>query len=224
MRKFYETKETKGLGTFEKRKKVTVLILLISCICFGQNSSRDDIYKKSSDARNTITDSLATLSIEKKSENNVDRDNKNSKFQGFFELGYQKGKQINERFYRHRRIKLNAIAAYQISRSYSLGVGTGLRYYLPEQWSLVPVFANIMGTMQAKKHLPYFSLSAGTLFETDDFKYEGYFIDPRIGVSIKTKGKCNINIAINYEFQFLKMPLKYEQWFGPACILIGLSF
>jgi hypothetical protein len=224
MRKFYGTKETKGRGAYEIRKKITVLFLLITCICFGQNNSHNDIYIKSIDTKKTITDSLTTLSIEKKSENIIDRENKKSKLQGFFELGYQKGRQINQSFYRNRRIKLNAIAAYQISPYYSLGVGTGLRYYLPEQWSLVPLFANFMGTIQTKKYLPYFSLSVGTLFETDDFNYQGYFFDPRLGVSIKTKGKCNINIAVNYEFQFLKLPENYEKWFGPTCILIGLSF
>ncbi len=206
------------------KNKILLLFVLISSISVGQNKSQDDIYySKQFDAKTNNIDSLTTLTV-KNSENINEIKEKQSKFIGIIEIGYQKGKQISQTDYRNARIKLNAIAGYQINHYFSLGVGTGLRYYLPELWPIVPIFANFKATIPMKKYSPYFSLGVGSIFETDDFECQGYFLDPRLGVSIKTRGKWSINVAVNYEMQLFKELVNYEKVFGPTCILIGVSF
>lgn len=206
------------------KNKILLLFVLISSISVGQNKSQDDIYySKQFDAKTNNIDSLTTLTV-KNSENINEIKEKQSKFIGIIEIGYQKGKQISQTDYRNARIKLNAIAGYQINPYFSLGVGTGLRYYLPELWPIVPIFANFKATIPMKKYSPYFSLGVGSIFETDDFECQGYFLDPRLGVSIKTRGKWSINVAVNYEMQLFKELVNYEKVFGPTCILIGVSF
>ena len=207
------------------KNKILLLFVLISSISVGQNKSQDDIYyNKQIYTKTNNIDSLTTVSVKKNSENIIESKDKQSKFIGIIEVGYQKGKQISPTDYRHARIKLNAIAGYQLTPYYSLGIGTGLRYYLPELWPVVPIFANFKATIPRKNYSPYFSLGVGSLFETDEFICQGYFFDPRLGVSVKTSGKWNINVAVNYEMQLLKDYVKYEKVFGPACILIGISF
>ena len=205
--------------------KILLLFVLISSISVGQNKSQDDIYyNKQIDTKTNNIDSLTTVSVKKNSENIIESKDKQSKFIGIIEVGYQKGKQISPTNYRHARIKLNAIAGYQINPYFSLGIGTGLRYYLPELWPVVPIFANFKATIPRKNYSPYISLGVGSLFETDEFVYQGCFFDPRLGISVKTNGKWNINIAVNYEIQLLKDYVNSEKVFGPTCILVGIFF
>lgn len=214
--------KTKGI---KMKKKLLLLFVLITSISVAQNKSQDDIYfKKSIDTKKSNIDSLTTVSLKEKSENIIDSKNKHSKLIGIIEMGYQKGKQISPTDYRHARIKLNVIGGYQLNPYYSLGIGTGLRYYLLHQWPAIPIFANFKATIPRKNYSPYFSLGVGSLFVTDEDVYMGSFFDPRLGVSVKTNGKWNINIAVNYEMQLLKDYIKYEKVFGPTCILVGISF
>lgn len=207
------------------KNKMLLLFVLITSISVGQNKSQDDIYyNKQIDTKKNNIDSLTTVSSKKNSENIIESKNKQSKFIGIIEVGYQKGKQISQTDYRHARIKLNAIAGYQINPYYSLGIGTGLRYDLPELWPTIPIFANFKATIPRKNYSPYLSLGLGSIFVTSDFESIGYFFDPRLGVSIKTNGKWSINIAVNYELQLSKDYVKYEKVFGPTCILMGISF
>lgn len=209
--------KTKGI---KMKKKLLLLFVLTTSILVGQNKSQDDIYfNKRIDTKKNNIDSLTTVSIKKNSENIIDSKNKQSKFIGIFEAGYQK-----ESDHSHARIKLNAIAGYQINPYYSFGIGTGLRYELPELSPAVPIFANFKATIPRKNYSPYLSLGLGSIFVTNDFECIGYFFDPRLGVSIKTNGKWSINIAVNYELQLSKDYVKYEKVFGPTCILMGISF
>ena len=212
------------------KKNLLILFVLITSISVGQNKSQDDIYfKKGIDTKKTNIDSLTTVSIKENSEEIIDSKNKQSKLIGIIEVGYQKGKQINQSDYRNARIKLNAIAGYQINPYFSLGLGTGFRSNLPQFWTLIPIFANFKATIPRKTYSPYLSLGLGNTFGLEDFelknlKFMGYFFDPRLGVSVKTDGKWSINIAVNYEMQLLKGNLNYEKVFGPTCILMGISF
>lgn len=231
-------KNTRKQGEIEKpnhwkikenkmKKRLLILFALITCISVAQNKSQDDIYfKKSIDTKKSNIDSLTTIAqaLNKNNENIIDSKKKQSKYIGIIEVGYQKGKQISPTYYRHARIKLNAIGGYQLNSYYSLGIGSGLRYYLPEFWPVVPIFANFKGTIPSKNLSPYLSLGIGSLFDTNGFEYLGSFFDPRLGVSVKTNGKWNLNIAVNYEMQLIKDYVNIEKVFGPICILVGISF
>lgn len=227
MRKQGEIEKPNHWKTKEIRMKEKLLLLfvLITSISVGQNKYQDDIYfNKRIDTKKANIDSLTTVSLKENSENSIDSKNKQSKLIGIIEVGYQKEKQINPTNYRNARIKINAIAGYQINPYYSLGIGTGLRYDLPELSPTVPIFANFKATIPRRNYSPYLSLGLGSIFVTSDFESIGYFFDPRLGISIKTNGKWSINIAVNYELQLSKDYVKYEKVFGPTCILMGISF
>jgi hypothetical protein len=207
------------------KKKLLLLFVFFTSISVAQNMYQNDIYfNRQNDTKKNNSDSLTTMPLKEKSENIIDSKNKHSKYIRIIEVGYQKGKQISPTDYRHARIKLNVMGGYQLNPYYSLGIGTGLRYYLLHQWPAFPIFANFKAGIPGKKYSPYFSLGVGSLFITDDDLYLGSFFDPIFGVSVKTNGKWNINIAVNYEMQLIKNNVNYEKVFGPTCILVGISF
>ena len=97
--------------------------------------------------------------------------------------------------------KLNIINGYQINPYFSLGFGTGLRYYNNYkygQWDavLIPLFADFRANFINKKVSPYLSLGVGYSYDaTDDFSQTGagILLNTIIGVSFKVSEKSALN-------------------------------
>ena len=147
-----------------------------------------------------------------------------SNFKGTFEVGYLKANHISEPNFTHARVKLNLIAGYQFNPYFSLGVGSGLRYYLPELWPVVPLFANFTVRNPKEKISPFLSLNVGHTFDLGhDIDPVGFLLDPSLGIKIKTSGRISLNLAINYEMHFISNYHTPYKELGPVCILLGIS-
>ena len=103
------------------------------------------------------------------------------------------------------RLKLNIINKYQINPNFSLGFGTGLRYYFDAEAALIPVFADFRANFIDNYISPYLALCIGYSFDaTNDFEGVDLFLSINTGVSFKVSDKSAMNVGIGYEMQ--KMP------------------
>ena len=143
------------------------------------------------------------------------------------ELGYQ----IGVGHFGLDRLKLNIINGYQINPHFSLGFGTGLRYYLDAKAALFPVFADLRSTFVYDEVLPYLSLGLGYSFDaTNNFEGVGFLLNPRLGLSFKVADKYALNFGLGYEMQ--RMKFFHSNWHydkftknsGAISITVGTSF
>ncbi|MBG0859396.1 MAG: hypothetical protein IQL11_07810 [Bacteroidales bacterium] len=144
-------------------------------------------------------------------------------YKGIVELGYQLG--VGE--YTLDRLKLNIINGYQISTYLSVGLGTGLRYYLNSNKVLIPVFADFRANFMNKNLSPYFSFGIGYSLDADyHFEGAGMIINPAAGVNYKISDKLTMNFGLGYELQKLRLSAGDPSTsnFGAASFNVGLSF
>ena len=209
-------------------KKIATLLLLvlITSMSFGQGNYQDVVYlKNGSIIRGIIIEQVPNQSIKiETSEGNVffysmkeiekltkELNNRNSGFSssnselglqsgyiGFAELGYLIGNDD--------RLKLNIINAYQINPHFSLGLGTGLRYYTGYyEAAIIPIFADVRANLINRKNSPYVSLGIGYSFDaTNDFDGVGMLVSPSIGYRFKISENSTMNIGLEYEIQRMK--------------------
>ena len=119
-------------------------------------------------------------------------------YRGIVEAGFQLG--VGD--WGDDRFKLNIINGYQITPHLSLGLGTGLHFYMDADAALVPLFADFRAYLLDNKVSPYFSLGAGYSFNASrNFDGVGVLINPAAGVSFKVSEKSSMNIALGYELQ-----------------------
>lgn len=119
-------------------------------------------------------------------------------YRGTVEVGYQLG--VGD--FGLDRLKMNIINAYQLSPYFSLGIGTGLRFYYDADAALIPVFADFRAYVLNHKVSPYLSLGAGYSFNaTNNLDGVGIFLNPAAGVSFKVSKKSSMNIGLGYEMQ-----------------------
>lgn len=151
-----------------------------------------------------------------------------SGYKGVVELGYQ----IGTGDYGMDRLKLNIINGYQINPYFSLGFGTGLRYYFDAEAALIPVFADFRANLMNNNISPYLSLGVGYSFDaTNGFEGVGFLLNPTVGVSFMVSDKSAMNVGLGYEMQ--KMDFYYNGYYGyylgsknsgAISINVGLSF
>jgi len=123
------------------------------------------------------------------------------------ELGYQFGL---SKYYSKDRLKLNIINAYQINPNFSIGIGTGIRYYLSPNTTIVPLFADFRATLLKKSISPYFSLGAGYSFDaSNNFDGVGFLVNPTVGARFMISEKTAINVGLGYEMQLMDF---YYAW------------
>ena len=168
--------------------------------------------------------------IKRKSSGSNSRSGLQSGYKGIIELGYQIG--VGEKG--KNRLKLNIINGYQINPHLSLGLGTGLRYYLYKDAVLIPIFADLRVSFMSKNVLPYFSLGVGYSFSADNsFAGVGVILEPSIGVSFKVSKKFAINLGCGYEMQRMTSLYYYYNMVtscehklisGAININVGISF
>ncbi|HET6558673.1 MAG TPA: hypothetical protein VFG54_15240 [Prolixibacteraceae bacterium] len=119
-------------------------------------------------------------------------------YKGTVETGFQLG--VGD--WGADRLKLNVINGFQLTPHFSMGLGTGLRFYYDLDAALVPLFLDFRVNFLDRKVSPYFALGAGYSFNaSDNFEAAGVLINPSAGVSFKVSGKSSMNIGLGYEVQ-----------------------
>jgi len=146
-------------------------------------------------------------------------------YKGIVELGYQFG--VGD--YGMDRLKLNVINGYQINPYFSLGIGTGVRYYLDAEELLIPFFGDFRVNFMDNNISPYLSLGVGYSFDaSDSFSSVGFLLNPTVGVSIKISNKSAINVGVGYEMQRVKGYDYYgdssSENTGAIDLVVGISF
>ncbi len=237
-----------------KKYLALLLFALITTVSFGQSNYQDVVYlKNGSIIRGTIIEQVPNKSIkietadrsvfvyqmdeiekltkeviQGKSGGSLSNSGLQSGYKGIVELGYQ----IGTGDYGMDRLKLNIINGYQINPYFSLGFGTGLRYYFDAEAALIPVFADFRANFMNNKISPYLSLGVGYSFDaTNDFEGVGFLLNPTVGVSFKVSDKSAMNVGLGYEMQ--KMDFYYAGYYdyysssensGAISINVGISF
>lgn len=233
-----------------KKYLALLLFALITIVSFGQSNYQDVVYlKNGSIIRGTIIEQVPNKSIkietadrsvfvyqmdeiekltkeviQGKSGGSLSNSGLQSGYKGIVELGYQ----IGTGDYGMDRLKLNIINGYQINPYFSLGFGTGLRYYFIAEAALIPVFADFRANFMNNKISPYLSLGVGYSFDaTNDFEGVGFLLNPTVGVSFKVSDKSAMNVGLGYEMQ--KMDFYYYYYSssensGAISINVGISF
>lgn len=142
-------------------------------------------------------------------------------YKGIVELGYQIG--VGD--FGMDRIKLNIINGYQVNQNFSIGIGTGVRYYTDAESLLVPIFADFRGNLILDSKIsPYLSLGIGYSFDaTDSFTGVGFLLNPTVGVSFMVSDKSAMNIGLGYEMQKISDDYLSINT-GGFDISIGISF
>lgn len=123
-------------------------------------------------------------------------------YRGIIEIGHQLGFGS----YAYDRFRLDYINAAQIAPQFSMGIGTGLRYYLYEKKLLIPIYADFRVHLNRKPISPYISMGIGSSFNaTDGFENSGLLVMPTFGLSFVCKNKSAINIGLCLEMQRYKV-------------------
>lgn len=231
-----------------KKYLALLIFVFITTLSFGQRNNQDVIYlKDGSIIRGVIIEqaSSKTISIEtpnkkvfnyemyeiikvtnepfqeeiKSSQNS---NGLQSGYKGIVELGYQ----LDAGNDGVDGLKLNIINGYQINPYFSLGLGTGLRYYYKIETALIPVFADFRVSFLNKKVSPYFSFGIGYTYDlTNNFNKVGWFYDPTVGISFKVSDKLIMNMGLGLEMQNINYSYgAYPQDADAITLNLGISF
>lgn len=213
-------------------KKLLTLLLLIflTTILYSQSNYQDVVYlKNGSIIRGIIIEQVPNKSIKIETtdrnvffyemdeiekltkEPNLNKSNKflnkksehtglKSGYKGIAELDYLFG----VGYYGIGRLEVNIINGYQFNPYFSLGLGTGFRWYSISGYNavLIPIFADFRVNFMDNKVSPYFSLGIGYSFDaTDSFSGLGILAKPSLGVTIKVSEKLVMHTGLGYEMQ-----------------------
>ena len=156
-----------------------------------------------------------------------------SSYKGIVQMGYQ----ISDR-QGLDRLKINIINGYQISPYFSLGLGTGLRYYGArlryyspssetlsiKEIALIPIFTDIRANYRFNNVSPYLSFGIGHSFDfKNSFKYVGIIFNPTAGVAFMITDKSAVKFGIGYEMQGMGTSRYYIEYFDNLILHYGNS-
>lgn len=99
------------------------------------------------------------------------------------------------------RFKFNLIAGYQLNPNFSFGFGTGLRAYSDIETLLMPVFAQVKGTLFDNKISPYGALDIGYSLDLTSNDAGGFYLSPTFGAIFQVSNNLWFNIGLGYEMQ-----------------------
>jgi len=104
------------------------------------------------------------------------------------------------------RIKMNIIHSYKFNRDISLGIGSGLRFYLSSENLLLPLFTDFRikfpkFKLLDNKIIPYAGVSAGASFFFSGSSLAGVLFNPIVGLCYDLSSKVKFNIGIGYDLQ-----------------------
>jgi hypothetical protein len=122
--------------------------------------------------------------------------------------------------------KVNIMTSYQINPFFSVGVGTGLRYYPDIKTSLIPLLSDFKVHFLNKKVSPYLAVIFGYSFNvSNNWEKTGALFNPRVGISCKVGDKSAINVGIGIEKQTINHSFgSYSDEAAGAGINFGFSF
>lgn len=224
-------------------KKFLALLILtfVTAFSFGQTNYSDVVYlKDGSVIRGVITEQVPNQhlvinsvdgnilrytydQIEKLAREPIKTTKQNSStdsglqtgYKGILEMGYQFG--IGQ--HGLDRLKLDIINGYQFNPYFSVGIGTGLRYYFDLDATYIPVFADFRVHITSDKIAPYLALGVGyTLSPKKHFEGEGvgFLINPSLGINFKVSQRSSLFLGIGYEMQKMNFQYSGTNGFGFA--------
>jgi len=236
-----------------KKYFALLLFALIAIASYGQSNYQDVVYlKNGSIIRGVIIEQIPNKSIKIETEGRnvyayqmeeIEKlakepypGRRNRTYQGVLQEGYkgivELGYEIGADRYSLNRLKLNIINGYQLNPYFSLGLGTGVRYYFETGTALIPLFADFRGNFMDNNISPYLSLGVGYSFNASRyFDGVGFLLNPTAGVSFRIPGNSVMNVGIGYEMQ--RMELYIVEWnyamrgwrnTGAISINVGISF
>lgn len=205
-------------------KKLVLLLLFVSkaIVSVGQVNYQDVVYlKNGSIIRGVIIEQVIGKSIKietaeqnvlvfkmdeiekftkepglKSEKSSIDNPASITGYRGIVEFGYQYG--LN---YADDKIKVNFINGYQFNPYLSLGLGTGLRYYL-EDYLIMPFFVDFRTNLTRHSASPYLALGLGYSFDVSDgFDGLGFIFSPSAGYRFKVSQRSSLYIGLGYEMQ-----------------------
>lgn len=138
-------------------------------------------------------------------------------YRGIVEAGYDIG--VGD--YGTNRLKFNVINGYQFNPYFSVGIGTGFRYYEyygyygysegEEDTWLIPFFADLRANFVDGPISPYLSVGIGYSFNaSDDFKGAGFIFNPVVGINFKITEKQSMHIGLGFELQNMGKLKRYS--------------
>jgi hypothetical protein len=217
------------------------LLILIAIITAGISTNAQQVYKdvvylkNGSIIRGKITEQVPDSSmkietkdgsifvfrmeeIEKQEKEPIKAPRNDKGYLGILQLGYAFGEDDYDLDY----LKLNIINCYRIDPYLAIGGGYGVRYYLDQQVTFIPLFADFRVNFVNTKVSPFFAFDLGyTFYATNGFGGVGMFFSPSAGLNIKTAGNSTLSIGVGYEIQ------KYDGWDvsdHATSLNIGISF
>jgi opacity protein-like surface antigen len=131
-------------------------------------------------------------------------------YQGIVEIGHAIGIDYKKKDF----LKVNVINGYKFNPYFSLGLGTGIKYYYDAKDAMVPLFMDFRAKFIDKKVSPYFTLDVGYLVDVTrnaEIKAVGPSLNPIAGVRFKISDKSAIYLGIGYELQRVE---NYQYWIG----------
>lgn len=224
-------------------KKIFTLILFVTMgiFAFAQQNYQDVVYlKNGSIIRGTIIEQVPNKSIKiETADRNVmvyqmediekiskeaiqsnDNSSKNSSqkksgYLGIVELGYAFGIKGAYDF-----LNFNFINGYKFNPYFSLGFGTGLKYYFESKALAIPFFADFRGYFIDGNVTPYIGLGVGySIFVKPEFHSLGFLLNPSIGGSFKVGNNAALNLSAGYLLHLVE-----GNKVGAICINWGISF
>lgn len=243
------------------KKYLLLFVLgLVTTFSFGQNNYQDVVHLKNGrTVRGIIIEQVPNKSIKietadktvlafqldeiekftkepyQETTGNAIRPSDSSLDSKFIKTGYKRVVELGYQFgtgdYGMNRLKLNIINAYQINPNFSVGIGTGVRYYLDPNTAIVPLFADFRATLSKKSISPYFSLGAGYSFDaSNNFNGVGFLVNPTVGARFMISEKTAINVGLGYEMQLMDFHYNYSYAYsntrnsGAISIIAGITF
>jgi len=211
------------------KKFITIfLFLIIGMVAFAQQNYQDVVYlKNGSIIRGTIIEQVPNVSlkietadksvmvykmdeIEKISKELIQNvsgtSNKSSGLKsgylGILNVGYGFGVGHDSKGIDFG--KFDFINGYQFNPYFSLGFGTGLKFYFDESNTslVIPLFADFRAHFIDYMVSPYVAVGIGyTLEATPEFRGLGFMLNPSLGASIKISKRSALNIGVGYLMQ-----------------------
>ena len=110
---------------------------------------------------------------------------------------------------------------------FSIGAGTGIRYYRLQEMVLLPIFIDIRGYpfTYRKTWIPYVSLKLGHTFNlSDNFDPIGFMVTPSAGMMYENRKNKFYSISINYSIQSVEQPQPPNVNWNGIGLIFGYSF
>lgn len=185
-----------------KKYLVLTICISISIFAFAQQSYQDIVYLKNGN--------ITEEPVQGANHYSISSSGPKAGYQGIVEMGHANGIDYKRKDF----LKLNVINGYKFNPYFSLGLGTGIRYYYDAKDAMVPLFIDFRANFINKKVSPYLALDVGYLVDITrniEIKAVGPSLNPTAGVSFKISNKTAIYFGIGYEIQRVE---NYQYWNG----------